>query len=275
MKPRFEKGKNVMDLGLKDRVVLVAASSKGLGFAIARQAAMEGAFVSIGSRYEKNITAAAGKIREAVPGARVLPLVLDVADASSIENWVRTSLKELGTVDCLVVNGGGPSPGTFDQLDDTRWREGYENTLMSAVRLIRAVLPEMRRKKAGSILTVTSSSVKEPIDNLLLSNVFRSGVTSLVKSLSIQLARDGIRVNNLVPGFFDTDRLKALDLKNSGEWRISLDDVRKINFDSIPMGRYGNPEEFGKSAVFLLSPTASYVTGETFIVDGGKTRTVW
>ena len=111
--------------------------------------------------------------------------------------------------------------------------DGYENTLMSAVRLIRAVLPEMRRKGSGSILTITSSSVKEPMDNLLLSNVYRSGVTSLVKSLSMQEAQHGIRLNNLVPGFFDTDRLMDLDLHNSGEWRISLENVRKINFDKI------------------------------------------
>ena len=133
----------------------------------------------------------------------------------------------------------------------------------------------MRRKKSGSILTITSSSVKEPIDNLILSNVYRSGVTSLVKSLSFQVAKDQIRINNLVPGFFDTERLKELDLRKSGEWRLSLENVRKINFDNIPMGRYGNPEEFGKAAIFLLSEAASYVTGETFVIDGGKMRTVW
>jgi 3-oxoacyl-[acyl-carrier protein] reductase len=147
---------------------------------------------------------------------------------------------------------------------------GYENTLMSAVRLIREVLPRMRKQQSGSILTITSSSIKEPIDNLLLSNVYRAGVTSLVKSLSFQVARDHIRINNLVPGLFDTERLKELDLRNSGEWRISLENVRKINFDRIPMGRYGDPDEFGKAAIFLLSEAASYVTGETFIIDGGK-----
>jgi 3-oxoacyl-[acyl-carrier protein] reductase len=117
--------------------------------------------------------------------------------------------------------------------------------------------------------------VKEPIDNLLLSNVYRSGVTSLVKSLSLQEAKHGIRINNLVPGFFDTDRLRELDLRNSGEWRLSLENVRKINFEKIPMGRYGEPDEFGKAALFLLSEAASYVTGETFVIDGGKMRTVW
>lgn len=264
-----------MDLGLKGKVMMVAASSKGLGFGIARQAALEGAVVSLGSRSKKNITEAANRIRKEVPGATVYASSLDVASPASIEAWVKNTLKELGTIDALVVNGGGPPPGTFDQIDDSTWLSGYENTLMSAVRLIREVLPEMRRKQSGSILTVTSSSIKEPIDNLLLSNVYRSGVTSLVKSLSFQIAKENIRINNLVPGFFDTERLKELDLRNSGEWRISLDNVRKINFEKIPMGRYGDPDEFGKAAIFLLSEASSYVTGETFIIDGGKMRTVW
>lgn len=264
-----------MDLGLKDKVMMVAASSKGLGFGIARQAAMEGAILSMGSRSRKNINEATERIAQDVPGAKVFASTVDVADSDSIEGWVKNTLKEFGTIDGLVVNGGGPPPGTFDDLDDSTWLAGYENTLMSAVRLIREVLPEMRRKQSGSILTVTSSSIKEPIDNLLLSNVLRSGVTSLVKSLSFQVAQDNIRINNLVPGFFDTDRLKELDLRNSREWRISLENVREINFDKIPMGRYGNPDEFGKAAVFLLSAASSYVTGETFIIDGGKMRTVW
>jgi 3-oxoacyl-[acyl-carrier protein] reductase len=210
-----------------------------------------------------------------VPGAIIYPSVLDVGDPDSIEFWVKNTLRELGTVDGLLVNGGGPPPGKFNDIDDSGWLLGYENTLMSAVRLIREVLPEMRKKKSGSILTITSSSVKEPIDSLLLSNVYRSGVTSLVKSLSFQLAEDHIRINNLVPGSFDTERLRALDLHHSGEWRISLENVRKINFDQIPLGRYGDPSELGKSAIFLLSEAASYVTGETFVIDGGRMHTVW
>jgi len=264
-----------MDLGLKDKVVLVAASSKGLGFGIARQAAIEGAVVSMGSRNMKVLKEAEAAIKKELPETRILSHSLDVSDSDSIQHWVKNSLGELGSVDALVVNGGGPPAGTFDEIDDHTWLAGYENTLMSAVRLIREVLPTMRNNRSGSILTVTSSSVKEPIDNLLLSNVYRSGVTSLVKSLSIQEAKNGIRINNLVPGFFDTDRLRELDLRNSGEWRLSLENVRKINFEKIPMGRYGDPGEFGKAAMFLLSEAASYVTGETFVIDGGKMRTVW
>lgn len=264
-----------MDLGLKDKVILVAASSKGLGFAIARQAALEGARVSLGSRSRKNITEAAERIMKEIPEATLFPSVLDVADQASIENWVKASRTELGGIDGLVVNGGGPAPGTFDELDDADWFSGYENTLMSAVRLIRETLPVMRRNRYGSVLTITSSSVKEPIDNLLLSNVYRAGVTSLVKSLSLQLAADHIRINNLVPGLFDTDRLKELDLRHSREWRLSLENVREINFEKIPAGRYGDPAEFAKAAVFLLSDASSYVTGSTLVIDGGKMRTVW
>lgn len=264
-----------MDLGLKGKVVMVAASSKGLGLGIAREVAREGAILSMGSRNQKILNAAAEQIKEEIPDARILTSSLDVSDAGSIERWIQTSLKELGKIDCLVVNGGGPPPGTFDETNDQAWEAGFENTLMSAVRMIRGVLPEMRKNISGSILTVTSSSIKEPIDNLVLSNVFRSGVTSLVKSLSFQVASDNIRINNLVPGFFDTERLKELDQRNSRDWRISLENVRKINFDKIPMGRYGDPEEFGKAGAFLLSEAASYVTGETFIIDGGKMRTVW
>lgn len=264
-----------MDLGLKDKVIMVAASSKGLGLGIARQAALEGAVVSMGSRNQETLIAAASGIQKELKEARLFTHALDVADASSIELWVKDTLAGLGTVDALVINGGGPPAGTFDEIDDPAWLDGYENTLMSAVRLIRAVLPEMRHKRSGAILTVTSSSVKEPIDNLLLSNVFRSGVTSLVKSLSIQEAGHGIRINNLVPGFFDTDRLRALDQRNSKDWGMNLDQVRESNFNKIPMGRYGDPDEFGKAAVFLLSEAASYVTGESFIIDGGKMRTVW
>jgi len=182
---------------------MVAASSKGLGLGIARQAALEGAIVAMGSRNQQTLAAAANNIQKEVDGARLYIHPLDVADASSINLWVKNTLAELGTVDAMVVNGGGPPAGTFDEVDDSVWLSGYENTLMSAVRLIRAVLPEMRRKHSGSILTVTSSSVKEPIDNLLLSN------------------------------------------------------------------------EFGKAALFLLSEAASYVSGETFVIDGGKMRTVW
>lgn len=262
-----------MDLGLKDKVMMVAASSSGLGFAIARNLAKEGAILSIASRNVKHIENAATEIRKECD-VEVFPSVMDVTDPFTIETWTKNTLQKFGRIDGLVVNAGGPPAGRFDDLDDSKWAAGFELTMLGTVRMIRQVLPQMRKQKSGSILTVTSVSIKEPIDNLLLSNVMRSGVSSLLKSLSFGLAKQGIRINNLVPGLFGTDRLKALDLINSREWRMTVEEVQSINFSNIPMGRYGDPDEFGKAATFLLSDAASYVTGETFFVDGGRTRSV-
>lgn len=254
-------------------MMMVAASSSGLGFAIARNLAKEGAKLSIASRNVKHIEHAATEIRKE-SDAEIFPSVMDVTDPFTIEAWTKNTMEKFGRIDGLVVNAGGPPAGRFDDLDDSKWVAGFELTLMGTVRMIRQVLPQMRKQKSGSILTVTSVSIKEPIDNLLLSNVMRSGVSSLLKSLSFDLARQGIRINNLVPGLFGTERLKALDLINSREWRMTVEEVQNINFSNIPMGRYGDPDEFGKAATFLLSDAASYVTGETFFVDGGRTRSV-
>ncbi|MDF1572232.1 MAG: SDR family oxidoreductase [Bacteroidales bacterium] len=262
-----------MDLGLKDKVMMVAASSSGLGFAIARNLAKEGAKLSIASRNVKHIEQAATEIRKE-SDAEIFPSVMDITDPFTIEAWTKNTMEKFGRIDGLVVNAGGPPAGRFDDLDDSKWVAGFELTLMGTVRMIRQVLPQMRKQKSGSILTVTSVSIKEPIDNLLLSNVMRSGVSSLLKSLSFDLARQGIRINNLVPGLFGTERLKSLDLINSREWRMTVEEVQNINYSNIPMGRYGDPDEFGKAATFLLSDAASYVTGETFFVDGGRTRSV-
>jgi len=263
-----------MDLGLKNKVIMVAASSTGLGFAIARQLGLEGAKLSIASRNQQKIEKAAEQIKTET-GAELISNVMDVTDQSSMERWVKNTMQEYGRIDGLLVNAGGPPAGKFNDLNDGHWNKAFELTMMGTVRLIRLVLPQMKKQKTGSILTVTSISIKEPIDNLLLSNVMRAGVTSLLKSLSLDLGSYGIRVNNLVPGLFGTDRLKELDLIYSREWRMTLEEVQEVNQSKIPLGRYGDPEEFGKAAAFLLSDAASYVSGETFIIDGGKTRTVW
>jgi 3-oxoacyl-[acyl-carrier protein] reductase len=201
--------------------------------------------------------------------------VLDVSDPDSIALWVEKTIDAFGGVDMLVVNAGGPPAGNFDQFDDDAWQDAFELTLMSAVRMIRAVLPFMRTAGGGSILTITSSSVKEPIDFLLLSNVMRSGVTSLAKSLSQQLAPENIRVNNLMPGRIDTDRVQALDERSARARGLSAEEIRAANELGIPLRRYGTIEEFGRLGAFLLSDAASYITGQTIAVDGGSIKTVW
>lgn len=263
-----------MKLEIEDKVFMVAAASKGLGFGIARELALNGAIVCIASRTKKEIEEAAEKLRNET-NATVLASVFDASDTGSIQNWINEVETAFERIDGLVVNAGGPTPGNFDDFTDEQWQTGFNLTLMSAVRLIRGVLPAMRNSGGGSILTVTSMSVKEPIQRLLLSNVFRSGVTSLVKSLSVELAKDQIRVNNLMPGRIDTDRVKSLDTSLAEKSGISVEEIKKGFEATIPLGRYGNIDEFGKAGAFLLSPAASYITGVSLAVDGGIMKTVW
>ncbi len=263
-----------MNLGIKDKVFLVAASSKGLGYGIARELAQNGAQVCIASRNEAGIENAAKTLRKET-GAQIVASVLDASKAESIKNWVKDVTNKFDGIDGLVVNAGGPPPGRFDNFTDKDWQQAFDLSLMSAVRMIREVLPSMRKMGSGSILTITSVSVKEPIDVLLLSNVFRSGVTSLVKSLANELAPEKIRINNLLPGRIDTDRVKMLDKNLAEQKNISPEEVKR-NFESnIPLGRYGKTEEFGKAGAFLLSEAASYITGASLAVDGGILKTVW
>ncbi len=263
-----------MDLGLKGKVAMVAASSKGLGFGIAQELAREGAAVSLGSRSADAIAAAAQQLQDTT-GAETLGVPLEASDPQSIRNWFEQTRSRFGGVDLLVVNAGGPPSGTFDRFTDEDWQAAFELNLMSAVRMIREALPSMRERGGGSILTVTSSSVKEPIDVLLLSNVMRSGVTSLVKSLSQQLAPEGIRLNNLMPGRIDTDRVRTLDQARADAQGIPVGEVQARSAATIPTKRYGTIEEFGRAGAFLLSDAASYITGSTVAVDGGLIKTVW
>ncbi len=263
-----------MDLQVEGKVFMVAASSKGLGFGIARELAKDGAIVCIASRTKADIEKAAEQLRNET-GATIHASVFDAENAESISQWVNEVVIAFERIDGLVVNAGGPPAGNFDDFDDNAWQAAFNLTLMSTVRLIRGVLPNMRNSGSGSILTVTSMSVKEPINRLLLSNVIRSGVTSLVKSLSNELAKDNIRVNNLMPGRFDTERLRALAKKNATVNGISEEEMNRQMASDIPLGRYGTIEEFGKAGAFLLSPTASYITGVSLAVDGGIMKTVW
>ena len=261
-----------MDLKIKEKVFMVAGASSGLGYAIASQLAAEGASVSIASRTARDIAKAASTISSET-SAEVRGYVFDARDNASIDRWVADTLNDFGRIDGILVNAGGPTPGMFEELDDNAWQSAFELTLMSSVRLIRAALPALK-VNGGSILTLTSSAVKEPIDILLLSNVMRSGVSSLVKSLSVDLAKDNIRINNLIPGSIHTDRINALNSFIANRQDISPEKVQENAENSIPMGRYGKPEEFANAAAFLLSDASSYITGTNLIVDGGKMKSL-
>jgi 3-oxoacyl-[acyl-carrier protein] reductase len=259
---------------LKGKTILIAGGSQGLGYAIAEAGSKEGANVFLGSRNEEKLSYSASAIAKA-SGSNADYGVLDVTDPQSIKNWVSMGLQKFGQIDGLVVNAGGPPAGMFDNFNDEQWYAAFELNLMSAVRLIREVLPTMKKASKGSIRTITSVSVKEPIDMLLLSNVFRSGVTSLAKSLSRDLASYNIRINNILPGRLDTERVKYLDNIIAESKDLSVSDVRSSFCEQIPLGRYGKPEELGNMAAFLLSDKASFITGTTIPVDGGMLKTVW
>jgi 3-oxoacyl-[acyl-carrier protein] reductase len=257
-----------MDLGLKGKIAMVGGASKGLGYAVARALAGEGAQVSIASRDAGAIQRAAETIGRDT-GTKAVAVAADLSQADGIAQWHAKTLEQFGGVDILFANTGGPPAGTALSFDDRAWQAAFELLLLSVVRSVRLVVPSMRTRGGGAILVGTSSSVKEPIANLALSNVLRSGVTSLAKTLSLELAPDRIRVNTLIPGRIDTDRVRWLDEVNAKKNGISVADVQARALASIPIGRYGEPDDFGRTAAFLLSDAASYITGAAVQVDGG------
>ncbi len=260
-----------MDLGLTGKVALVAAASQGLGYGVARELAREGARVSICSNDQPGLEAAERRLVEET-GAEILASVCDVTKPGDIQAWVKRTVERWSVVDALFINAGGPPPGLIKDISDEQWHAAFELTLMSAVRMIRAALPHMTN--GGAILTSTSSSVREPIEKLALSTVMRSGVVGLVKTLADEVAADGIRVNNLMPGRIATERITFLDQAAANREGISLDEVRARSLARIPMGRLGEVEEYGRAAAFLLSPAASYITGASLRVDGGMMRSI-
>jgi 3-oxoacyl-[acyl-carrier protein] reductase len=260
-----------MDLGLKGKVALVAASSKGLGYGVAQALAREGAKVSMCSRNALEITEAATRLTSET-GAETLCDACDMTNGDSIASWVDQTVSRWGSIDAVLVNAGGPPAGAFKDFSDEQWQAAFELTLMSTVRLIRAAIPHM--VNGGSIVTITSSSVQEPIERLVLSTVMRSGVAGLVKTLADELAPSGIRVNNLIPGRIETDRVAALDAGMASRLNISVEEARARSVAKIPLGRLGSIEEFGAAAAFLLSPAAAYITGASLRVDGGALRSI-
>lgn len=259
-----------MDLGLENKVAMVAGASRGLGFAVARALAREGVKVSMSSRHLEAVTVAADKIR--AEGGQVMAMAADVRDPAALERWFQETAKHYGGVDLLYTNSGGPPAGEVMGFDDAAWQATFELLLLSAVRMVRLAVPSMAARGGGAIVFPTSSAVKEPIGNIALSTVMRTSVASLSKILSQELAPQKIRVNQLIPGRIYTDRVQEIDEINARKAGISVPEHQQKIFATIPMGRYGDPEEFAAAAVFLFSGAASYITGASLQVDGGMLR---
>lgn len=262
-----------MDLGLRGEVALVAASSKGLGRAAAEALAAEGASVMLTSRGGVELERAASQIRD-VTGAEVACEPADLTRAEDIDLLLRKTRERFGSVSVLVTNSGGPPAGGFEDFDDAAWQAAFDLNLMSVVRLVRAALPQMRDRGYGRVVNFTSSSIKQPIDGLLLSNVFRVAVLGLAGSLSSELAPENILVNTLGPGRINTDRVVSLDSGRAERQGITPEEVKAQAQARIPLGRYGEPEEFARVAAFLASPANTYVTGQSLLVDGGMVKSL-
>lgn len=257
-----------MDLNLKDKRALVTGSSRGLGYATALALAQEGCLVVINGRDEAKIKSAADKMSRET-GSQVIGLAGDVSQADATQSLVEQAAAALGGLDILVTNAGGPPPGSIDSLDEAAWQKGMDLCLMVHVRLIKAALPYLRKSSAASVLTVTSMSVKQPIANLLLSNSIRAAAIGLTKSLALELGREGIRVNSILPGWTDTERVTELMTARANANGTSVNEETRKQAEQSPFGRLGRPDEFAKAAAFLSSPAASYITGVMLNVDGG------
>lgn len=261
-----------MDLNLTGKSVIVAASSKGLGKAVALQFAEEGAHVLISSRNEAELKQTAADITEKTGNENVRYQVCDITSPDQINSLIDTAIEWNGKVDVLINNAGGPPAGTFDKFSDEDWQQAFELNLLSFIRLIRGVLPSMRETGTGRIVNIASSSVKQSLDNLILSNTYRAGIVGLSKSLSQELAKDNILINTVGPGRIATDRVTELDGIQANIQGVTVDEIRSKAESSIPMGRYGKPEEFAKTIVFLASGANTYLTGQTIVVDGGLVK---
>jgi 3-oxoacyl-[acyl-carrier protein] reductase len=263
-----------VDLGLSGKAAVVAASSQGLGRAIAHELAAEGASVVMCARNEARLRQAAEQIRTATR-ATVVPVVADVSKPSDIGRLADAARAALGHVDIVVTNSGGPAPGTFETTRPEAWQAAFEIVLMSAVELIRAFLPGMQERRFGRILNVTSITVKQPVENLLLSNSLRAAVTGMARTLASEVAPHGITVNNLLPGYTRTERLTELaEVSATRDGTAPSDFYARLERE-IPARRLGDPRELAALAAFLASERAGYVTGQSIAVDGGWIRSLY
>lgn len=262
-----------MDLNLKGKAVFIAASSRGLGKASALELAKEGANVMLSGRNEEELKLAKAELQQVATG-EVEYVVCDITKPEQLEAAVHQTAVLFGNIDILINNAGGPPAGTFDKFTDEDWTKAFELTLLSYIRLIREVLPYMKKSNSGRIINLTSSSVKQPIPGLLISNTFRLGVMGMAKTLSMELAPFNILVHTVAPGRIATDRVRALDEIKADQMGVPIEQVEADSKKAIPLGRYGKPEEFGKVVAFLASEAASYMTGSTVLVDGGMIKSM-
>jgi len=262
-----------MDLGLKGKIALVAAASQGLGRAVAEELAAEGASLIICARREREIADVAQSLENQF-GVSALAIPADLTVAEDIKRLVDTGTQNFGHIDILVTNTGGPPAGKFEDFNRDDWQRAVDLLLMSAVDLTRLVLPGMKERRWGRILNITSITVKQPVDNLILSNSLRAAVTGMARTLANEVAQHGITVNNILPGYTATERVEQLARSIAEKEGITVEDARATWENQIPMRRLGTPREFAALAAFLVSERASYITGTSIPVDGGWIRSL-
>ncbi len=263
-----------MDLGIKGRVAVVAASSKGLGKAVALGLAREGAKLALCARTDSTLQDTVDEIRRDA-GADVFAAPIDVTDQQQVRHFVAAAAKHYGKIDICVTNAGGPPAKPFSETSVEDWQAAVNLNLMSTLYFAREVLPLMQKQKWGRLITITSASVKQPIDNLILSNSVRSAVSGLAKSLSNEYGKDNVLVNNVCPGYTLTSRLEELSARLSKAENVDPQKIQERWASQIPMGRLGRPEEFANLVVFLASERASYITGVSIAVDGGFIKGIY
>jgi 3-oxoacyl-[acyl-carrier protein] reductase len=262
-----------VDLGLRGKVALVAASSKGLGKAVAEELAAEGSQLVMCARRKDVLDKTAESIRQKT-GVKVVAVAADVSVPNDASRVVRAAFDEFGRVDILVTNSGGPPSGSFESFSAEMWDTATRLLLKTAVELTRAVLPGMKERRWGRILNVTSIAAKQPIEGLMLSNSLRAAVIGFARTLANEVAPFGVTVNNLLPGYTRTDRVQELARAAAGKTGAANDDIVSKWEKEIPMGRLGEPREFAALAAFLASERASYITGSSIAVDGGWIRSL-
>ncbi len=260
-----------MDLGIRNRVAVVAASSRGMGRAVAAALAAEGAHLALCARNAETLAATAAEIRER-SGVKVFEQALDVTDYAAVQRFIAETGERLGPVEICVTNAGGPPAGTFADFEPDDWRRAFELNFMSTLSFIREVLPGMKNRRWGRIVSITSTSVKQPIEGLILSNAVRAAVVGLMKSLTAEYGPHGILCNNVGPGLIATDRLLDISRKRAADAGVSEAEMLERMTQAVALRRVGQPEEFAAVVAFLCSERARYVTGNSVMIDGGLVK---